>query len=257
MKHFLAPLSFILLLSTCKTESPREIYSLTTYRLDTITQERLVDDYLSGALIPALHRAGVRSVGVFKPAPVDTLAFGREIWVLIPHPSLKAFHQLNNTLLSDSTHLKQGKAYLEATHEQTPYRRMEVTLMEAFTGMTTMETPTLTSPRPERIYELRSYEGPTEKRNRSKVKMFNDGDEIGLFRTLGFNSVFFGEVLAGNRMPNLMYMTTFDNMASRDEHWKQFFSHPHWKELIEIEEYKHTVSKADIHLLTPTAYSDY
>ncbi|MFM7328311.1 MAG: NIPSNAP family protein, partial [Bacteroidota bacterium] len=56
---------------------------------------------------------------------------------------------------------------------------------------------------------------------------------------------------------DLMYMTTFDNMVSRDEHWKQFFGHPHWKELLEIEEYKHTVSKADIHLLTPTEYSDY
>ncbi|MFM7194398.1 MAG: NIPSNAP family protein [Bacteroidota bacterium] len=257
MKHILAPLLFILLLSACTTREPREIYSLTTYRLDTITQEQLVDEYLSKALLPALHRAGVKAVGVFKPASVDTIAFGKEIWVLIPHPSLEAFHQMNTTLLNDTAHLAKGRAYLEATHEQTPYRRMEVTLLEAFTGMTAMETPTLTGPRQDRIYELRSYEGPTEKRNRSKIKMFNAGDEIGLFRTLGFNSVFFGEVLAGSRMPNLMYMTTFDNMVSRDEHWKQFFGHPHWKELLEIEEYKHTVSKADIHLLTPTEYSDY
>ncbi len=257
MRSLLAPLLLLILITSCSEKPAREIYSLTLYRLDTITQEQMVDEYLSKALLPALHRAGVGSIGVFKPAPQDSLAFGKRIWVLVPHRSLEDFHRTAETLLNDIEYNEAGRTYLEASHEQTPYDRMEVTLLEAFTGMPKMERPALTGPREERIYELRNYEGPTEKRNRSKVKMFNTGDEIGLFRTLGFNSVFFGEVLAGSRMPNLMYMTTFDNMASRDEHWKQFFGHPHWKELIGIEEYKNTVSKADIHLLQPTSYSDY
>lgn len=257
MKTRLAPLLLLILLTSCNEKSAREIYSLTLYRIDTITQERMVDEYLSNALIPALHRAGVSSVGVFKPVPQDSLAFGKRIWVLVPYPSLEDFHRTAATLLNDAAYNDAGRTYLDATHEQTPYNRMEVTLMEAFTGMPKMERPALNGPRETRIYELRSYEGQTEKRNRSKVKMFNAGDEIGLFRTLGFNSVFFGEVLAGSRIPNLMYMTTFDNMTSRDEHWKQFFEHPHWKELISIDEYKNTVSKADIYLLQPTTYSDY
>ena len=257
MKPLILPLLLLLLITSCRDHSTREIYSLTLYRIDTVTQEQMVDEYLSMALIPALHRAGINGIGVFKPVPQDTVAFGKRIWVLVPYRSLEDFHRTTETLLKDAEYNSAGRHYLDATHEQTPYKRMEVTLLEAFTGMPTMEQPGLTGPRAERIYELRSYEGPTEKRNRSKVKMFNAGDEIGLFRTLGFNSVFFGEVLAGSNMPNLMYMTTFDNMASRDEHWKQFFGHPHWKELIEIAEYKNTVSKADIHLLQPTGYSDY
>jgi hypothetical protein len=257
MKTLLAPLLLLILLTSCNEKPTREIYSLTLYRLDTVTQEQMVDEYLSKALLPALHRAGVSNVGVFKPAPQDSLAFGKRIWVLVPHHSLEDFHRTTENLLNDAEYNNAGRTYLEATHEQTPYNRMEVTLMEAFIGMPKMEKPTLKGPREERIYELRNYEGPTEKRNRSKIKMFNAGDEIGLFRTLGFNSVFFGEVLAGSRMPNLMYMTTFDNMASRDAHWKQFFEHPQWKELIAIDEYKNTVSKAEIHLLQPTFYSDY
>ena len=33
----------------------------------------------------------------------------------------------------------------------------------------------------------------------------------------------------GNQMPNLMYMTTYADMKSHDEHWKAFRNHPEWK----------------------------
>jgi len=249
--------SVILVLASCKNEPHREFYSLTLYRTDSASQEAMVDSYLANAYIPALHRSGINNIGVFKPAPQDTLAAGKETWVLVPYPSLADFHRINSSLGSDSAHNKEGQEYLEAPHDRPPYTRIEITLMEAFTGMPALERPVLTGPREQRIYELRSYEGPTEKRYRSKVKMFNTGDEIGLFRSLGFNSVFFAEVLAGSSMPNLLYMTTFDDFASREEHWKAFFSHPHWKQLLTIDEYKNTVSKADIHLLRPADYSDY
>jgi NIPSNAP len=257
MKNLLSALAITLIFASCKTGSHREFYSLTLYRTDSASQEAVVDAYLAKALIPALHRSGISSVGVFKPAQQDTLAVGKETWVLVPYQSLAEFHRINASLGADSAYTGDGKDYLDAPHDRPPYSRMEITLMEAFTGMPSMERPTLTGPREQRIYELRSYEGPTEKLYRSKVKMFNTGDEIGLFRSLGFNSVFFAEVLAGSSMPNLLYMTTFDDFTSREEHWKAFFSHPHWKQLLTIDEYKNTVSKADIHLLRPADYSDY
>ncbi|MBK9491957.1 MAG: NIPSNAP family protein [Haliscomenobacter sp.] len=46
---------------------------------------------------------------------------------------------------------------------------------------------------------------------------------------MGFNAVFYAEVLSGRRMPNLMYMTSFDNIESRDAHWKSFGADPFWK----------------------------
>jgi hypothetical protein len=117
--------------------------------------------------------------------------------------------------------------------------------------------PKLTSPKAERVYELRSYEGPTEKYYRNKVKMFNDGDEVGLFNRLGFNAVFYAKVLAGSRMPNLMYMTTFNNMQDRDKHWEAFSADPQWKILSSMPKYQNNVSKADIIFLRPTDYSDF
>ena len=86
--------------------------------------------------------------------------------------------------------------------------------------------------------------------------MFNEGGEVNLFNRLGFNAVFYGEVLAGSRMPNLMYMTSFEDKASRDEHWKAFGADPEWKKLSADPLYKNNVSKIDIAFLHPTDYSD-
>jgi hypothetical protein len=123
--------------------------------------------------------------------------------------------------------------------------------------MPQLKAPELQTPRAERIYELRSYEGYTEKIFKNKVQMFNEGGEVDLFKRLGFNAVFYAEVLAGSRVPNLMYMTTFANKSSRDEHWNTFRDDPQWKTLSAMKEYQNNVSKIDITFLTPTAYSDY
>jgi hypothetical protein len=69
--------------------------------------------------------------------------------------------------------------------------------------------------------------------------------------------VFYDEVLVGNHLPNLMYLSTFVNQAARDEHWKRFVEDPHWKKLIAMPEYQHNLSKMTISFLRPTDYSDY
>jgi len=245
----------LLFCSAFSTKS--EYYALITYRIKNQTQEATVDQYLKQAYLPALHRMGKKNIGVFKPVPSDTAAFGKVIYVLIPYSSLADFEKTSVKLDQDAKLINDGATYINAKHNEKPYERIEITLMRAFTGMPTMETPKLAGARQDRVYELRSYEAATEKLYRSKVKMFNTGDEIGLFKRLGFNAVFYAEVLSGNKMPNLIYMTTFENQASRDEHWKAFVADPQWKQLLTMEEYKNTVSKADIWLLAPTDYSDY
>ena len=122
--------------------------------------------------------------------------------------------------------------------------------------MPKMQAPSLTGNKTERVYELRSYESATERLYRQKVKMFNEGGEIALFRRLEFNAVFYAEVLAGSHMPNLMYMTSFNNMAERDAHWKQFGADPEWNKLKVVPEYQNTVSKNEPVLLNPAEFSE-
>jgi len=87
------------------------------------------------------------------------------------------------------------------------------------------------------------------------VNMFNAGGEVALFEKLGFNAVFYGMVIVGSRMPNLMYITSFENMDDRNAHWKTFSEHPEWKILSAKPEYQNNVSKIDIILMRSTLYS--
>ena len=85
--------------------------------------------------------------------------------------------------------------------------------------------------------------------------MFNNG-EMGIFSKLNFNAIFYGKVLAGSNMPNLMYMTSFENKEDREAHWKAFSADPDWKKMSSDPQYDHNFLKADIQLLRPTDYSD-
>ena len=234
----------------------REFYQLKTYTLENESQENLLDAYLRDAYMPALKRMGIQNVGVFKIHP-DPYTLSNKIYVLIPFPSLDIIHGVDSRLADDTIYNQAGKDYIQASYDQPPYQRLNTVLMTAFEDMPKMRPTQLTGPREERIYELRSYESPTEAIFKNKVEMFNAGGEVALFDDLGFNAVFYAEVIAGDKMPNLMYMTTFTDRESRDAHWKNFGDAPKWKELSSMPKYQNNVSHIDKTFLYPTDYSDY
>jgi NIPSNAP len=233
-----------------------EYYQLTVYHYATDSQALVIEQYLQEALIPALHRNGISNVGVFKAIANDTSA-NKLLYVFLPLKKLESLELLNQQLNKDQLFLSSGKTYRDAFYTHPPYTRMEVILLKAFPLAPEMQLPQLKGPKSERVYELRSYESATEKIFANKVKMFNEGDEIGLFKRLNFNAVFYSSVIAGSKMPNLMYMTCFENKAERDEHWKSFSQDPYWKKLSSMPEYQKNVSHIDIIFLRPTSYSDF
>jgi len=241
--------------ATTATADGRYYYEIKLYHFKTQTQEDRMDTYLQNAYLPALHRLGIKNVGVFKPLPTDTL--GLRMYVLIPFKTWNQLEALNEKLAADQQYASDGKDFINAAYNDLPYTRMETIVLRAFPKMLEPAVPELTADKPDRVYELRSYESPTEAFNVNKVKMFNDGDEVGLFKRLNFNAVFYAEVIAGSHMPNLMYMTTFNSKQDRDKHWDAFSNDPYWKKLVALPEYQHNVSKADILFLHPTAYSDF
>jgi len=255
MKHLLLLIFCGMSFAALSVAPKREYYEIRMYYFKDKSQEEKIDKFLKDAFLPALHRAGIAKVGVFKPVESDT-TYGKRIYVLIPYSSMDQFTKLPDALQKDKQLEATGKDYMDAPYDNPPYTRMQSILLQAFTGMPQLEVPKLTSPVNERIYELRSYESHTEKISKNKIQMFNAGDEVGLFKRLGFNAVFYAEVLSGSRMPNLMYMTTFENKVSRDEHWNTFREDAQWKELSALPEYQHNVSKSDIFFLRPTEYSD-
>ena len=234
----------------------KEFYQVTVYHFNTALQEQMLDNYFEKALLPALHRNGISNIGVFKSLANDTVT-DKTIYVFMPLKGLNFITTLQIKLDKDSAYKKAGAEYLNAVYTASPFTRMEVILTEAFPLAPKMQLPNLKAPKNERVYELRSYESATEKIFANKVKMFNEGDEIGLFKRLNFNAVFYSRVLSGSKMPNLMYMTCFENKADRDAHWKAFGEDPYWKKLSGMEEYQHNVSHIDIYFLRPADYSDF
>ena len=234
----------------------KEFYQLKIYRLQNVGQLSRVDSFLKDAYLPAWHRMGIEKIGVFKPIANDTAAV-KKVYVLIPFKSLHQFYKLTLKLEKDESYTIAGKSFLEAAYNNAPYVRTESVILEAFDNQPKLELPNLLSPVSDKVYELRSYESATDKLYASKVRMFNAGDETGLFKRLGFNAIFYASVIAGSQMPNLMYMTSFENMEQRNAHWKTFGADPQWKTLSAKPEYQNTVSRSDIILMHATEYSDY
>ena len=232
----------------------QQYYELKVYHIKTQAQQDKLDKYLKDAYLPALHRKGLGNVGVFKTLEQDT---DKRVYVLIAFRNLDQVEKTDQSLMNDQQYLEAGKDYLDAAYNEQPYTRVETIVLKAFPKWPVSAVPQLTVNKADRIYELRSYESPTEKLNINKVKMFNDGGETVLFNRLKFNAVFYAEVLAGSHMPNLMYMTTFNSKEDRDKHWDTFSNDPEWKTLVAKPEYQHNVSKADIIFLHPADYSDF
>lgn len=234
----------------------RNYFEIRIYHFDNKEQQKITEDYLQNNYIPALHKAGIKLIGVFKPVEDDTAA-DKKIYVLIPYSSLKEFEKIKINYSIPGIDINAANKYVTAPYDKPVFNRMETILVRAFEEMPGLAKPTLTGPRNERVYELRSYESASEKIFQNKVDMFNKGGEVDLFKRLGFNAIFYSEVIAGARMPNLMYMTSFENKKERDEHWKTFSADEEWKKLSAMPQYQHNVAKIDITFLRPTSYSDY
>jgi hypothetical protein len=227
-----------------------EFYELRVYTLKNEHQQKLVEDYLKDAAIPALNRLGNKNIGVFTELkPVDQT----KLYVLIPYNSWADFLLVQNKLATDRIYQEAGAAYLNAPAAEAAYDRIESSLLKAFAHMPKLQVPA----KKPRIFELRRYEHASEAAGKKKLEMFNDAGEIDIFKRLGFNPVFFGETLIGPFRPNLIYMVTFDDMDAHDRHWKAFGSDPEWKKISTIPDYADAklVSRITPTFLSPAAYS--
>lgn len=231
----------------------REFIVLRIYHATDSAQLTVIDQYLQASLRPALEKSGFTRTGFFNAVNNDTAA-DKRMYAVVPLPSLAQFESFTATAARTLTDSTASPGYTKALYNVPPYARMETILLQAFEGSPQVKKPSLKGNVSERVYELRSYESATEALHLNKVQMFNTG-EVSLFQRLGFNAVFYGQVMAGSRMPNLMYLTSFENKAVRDEHWKTFGADPEWKAMSGKPEYQHNVSSNIITFLRPTAYS--
>ena len=256
-KLFFLPLVILCLFSVAQSKKTgKNFFELRVYEYKTEKQQSVIDQYLKDAFKPYMQSKGIHKIGVFSAITNDTAAVKR-MYVLIPYKDLNQIPQMHRGLISDKEVAEKGAEYLNAGMESPAYTRMITYLLEGFRFAPTLMLPKLNSPLEDHIYELRSYEGPSEKKYLKKVEMFNEGGETDIFSRLNFNPVFYGETISGPTMPNLMYMTCFENMKDRDAHWAAFRDDSQWKELLTRKEFDKTVSKNVTLFLKARPYSDY
>ncbi|MFA5819546.1 MAG: hypothetical protein WC854_09735, partial [Bacteroidales bacterium] len=118
----------------------QEYFEIKIYRVSQKSQEDRVDAYLKDAYLPALHRAGIPIVGVFKPVETDT-AFGKLIYVFIPFKTIDQFMQLPELLEKDKVYAVVGKSFVDAAYNDPPYKRYESILLKAFMNMPQFVAP--------------------------------------------------------------------------------------------------------------------
>ncbi len=258
MKKQIARLICLISINSCCiiAYAQREFYEIRAYKLKSADQVTATDNYLKDAYLPAMHRLGIKQIGVFKPISNDTAAI-KLIYVIVPYISLDVWQRSKSNLENDPNYVSMAKGFTEADTTHLPYIRIESTILEAFPDQLKL-VPTSLKLTPDAIYEMRSYESPTEKLHHLKVAMFNEGGEIDLFKKLDFQAVFYADVLTGSRMPNLVYMVVFQNAAARDEHWKAFGASKEWKTVSSDPQYENNISVSHIDsiLMHRTTYSD-
>ena len=212
--------------SAAQTQTPatrqREFYQLRRYALQSGPQVAMTEKYISEALIPALAKKS-GPVGAFR------LDIGPEtptFYVLIPIPAPAIAGALELELAQDPEYVKAAEPFWSAPATSPAFLRMDSSLLVAFEGW-----PRITPPaKGKRIFQLRTYESPSYRDHILKVQMFHSG-EFEIFKNAGFQMVFFGDTLIGQRMPSLTYMLSFTDSAELDAKWAVFRNDPAWKKL--------------------------
>ncbi|MGA2888667.1 MAG: NIPSNAP family protein [Terracidiphilus sp.] len=209
----------------------REFYQLRRYTLQQGPQAKITESYFGDALIPALARMGMGPVGAFR------LDIGPELpafYLLIPGSSVEALAEVDLRLAQDAGFLKTAEPFWNATAASPAFQRVEASLLAAFEGWPKLTPPAssnaASATKPKRIFQLRTYESPSNQDHVRKVEMFHSG-EFELFANAGFHPVFFGDTLIGPRMPSLTYMLSFSDVTELEAKWDVFRNDPAWKKL--------------------------
>jgi hypothetical protein len=231
----------------------REYYLIRRYQMQAGPQTKIVESYFGDALIPALTRMGMGPIGAFK------LDYGPEtpaFYLLIPGRSVEALASIELRLVKDADFMKAAEPFWNAPATAPAFLRMESTLLAAFEGWPRLTAPPATATKSKRIFQLRTYESPSDAAHVRKVEMFHKG-EFEIFEKAGCNPVFFSDALIGSRLPQLTYMLSFANLAELEKGWAAFSSDPDWKKLSASPRYSYEsiVSNISNLILSPLAAS--
>ena len=234
--------------------SGNQLFELRVYKLKSEEKAALFDRTVQDAYLPALKRAGVGPVGIFKPKNSADNADAVLRYMVLPFNSAEEVLEVRQKVAADSVFADAAADYLSAGKGSEILDRIESSLLIGFDGMPKLKLPAAAKEPSKRFFELRIYESLSEMKGMLKVQMFNEG-ELAIFDKVGLKGVFYGQALVGDNLPQLTYMLVYEDEADHKAAWKRFLEHPDWIKLKGDETYKDTVSKIENVFLVALDYS--
>jgi len=229
----------------------REFVELRKYTVANADKRVQLVEILDRALIPALNRQGIRPVGVFVPIEREA-NYALNVFVAIPHKTADSFVNANIRLVADAQFMRDAAPIFETTSRDPVYTNCDTSLLYNFPTMPVMEVPNLG---PNRVFEWRLYRSFNIERNVAKIHMFDQGGELPLFREIGLNPIFFGDVVAGTKLPAFEYIVGCPSLEAHAAAWNTFRTHPKWIAMRDLPEYADTATDIDRVVMTPSAGS--
>jgi hypothetical protein len=174
----------------------------------------------------------------------------------MPSASVEALAQVSLRLAEDAAFLKAAEPFWNAPASAPAFERVETSLLLAFAGWPKLTPPPASGAKSKRIFQMRTYESPSEQAHIRKVEMFNNG-EFECFKNAGFHPGFFADTLIGQRMPSLTYMLSLASVDELNARWDAFRNDPAWKKLSADPRYSYEpiVSNITNLILSPLAVS--
>lgn len=215
------------------------------------SQRQRMADFIQTTAIPTLQKHGAGPMGVFGNLIAPD---GPYIQIIVQYPSLAAMEETRAKTSADPVYEKASQKLM--AQPGLPYVRLENSIIRSVPWMPALEIPKHDGKRSNLVFEMRTYESNTAATLARKVKMFADG-EMDIFRRVGMIPVFFGTTVIGRRMPNLVYMLGYENLAAREKVWQAFLRDPAWTKLRDTPGYSDAeiVSNISSAVLSPLPFS--
>ena len=205
----------------------RAVIELRYFRLRNTTdnQRGRLTNWLTVDVIPFLRKAGSGPVGLFASSIAPDAPF---LLAVSSHDSLAAYEQTMAKLMQSEPFLRASEAFSTIRPPLPAHGNAPAPRLRWVPRLVVPQAPD--EGKPARLFELRVYESNSPLSLMKKIGMFENG-EIDLFKQKGLPPVFFGETIAGDRMPNLTYMVWHDSLSAREANWRNFATSPEWKKM--------------------------
>lgn len=227
----------------------RPYYEFRFHRMTQGDRPRRLHEFFRQHVLPLIQKHKLGPAGFFDvalgpdtPAVVSMLTFS----------SLAEREEIGPRVMTDPDFQK-ALAELESAAEP------PIIGIDSFLIRATPYSPPVAAAAAEqkpRLLELRIYHSPTQRQLAALHERFG-GPEIKIFHRTGVHPVLYGDMVIGRDMPNLVYLTPFENLAAREKAWAAFGADPEWQKVREesIKKSGQIVSNVSVIMLRAAPYS--